>query len=172
MTDYKIMFSQVVAELDETHERHNHGRIICVEEWGVVRRGMDEAMAKDSVPKRRRDEYLRQVEIGKRPMITQMEGSSEEEEMLFRPVYYPSGAFFTAAKGMRWMIKCGALEGSVLKILMEMCETTSTWTYTEYTQKWREGRKVEKRNKKMKKQREKQTTKWVKQKESKCRGKR
>ena len=172
MTDYKKQFNQVVAQLNETHDLHNYGRIICVEEWVRVRESMDRAMAKDNVPKRRREQYLREVESGGRSMITQREGSSEEERLMFRPVYYPSGAFFSASKGMRWLGRSGALEGSVLKILMDMCETTSTWTYTEYTQKWREGRKVEKKLKKMKRQRGKQNTKWVSLKDHKCKGKR
>ena len=176
MTDYKVMFSQVVAELDETHELHNHGDIMCVGAATRFIEGMDKVMAQKGVPSRTRKAMFEEFESGERLIAHRRkrhDGSlADEIQLLFRPVYYPSGAFFTASKGTKWLMKCGALEGSLLKVLMEMCETTSTWTYTEYTQKWRRGRKVEKRLKKMKRRGEKQTTKWVQQKERKCRGKR
>ena len=155
MTDYKIMFSQVVAQLDETHEQHNHGDIMCVEQAGKFIEGMDKVMAQKGVPSRTRKAMFEDFESG-RSLISHRrkrhDGSlGEEVQLLFRPVHYPSGAFFAASKGTKWLAKCGALEGSVLKVLMEQCEDTSNWTYAEYTQKWREGRKVEKKMKKMRK---------------------
>ena len=157
MTDYKVMFSQVVAELDETHELHNHGDIMCVGAATRFIEGMDKVMAQKGVPSRTRKAMFEEFESGERLIAHRRkrhDGSlADEIQLLFRPVYYPSGAFFTASKGTKWLMKCGALEGSLLKVLMELCEETGKWSYAEYTQKFREGRKVEK--KMMKKMRKK-----------------
>jgi hypothetical protein len=169
MTDYKVLFSQVVAQLDETHELHNHGDILCVEQGARVFEGMDRMMAEDGIPKRRRKQMLDDVESGARLIVQtpkRFDGTyGDDVQLLFRPVHYPSGAFFTASKGTKWLMKCGALEGSVLKVLMEMCEDTSNWSYAEYTQKWREGRKVEKKMKKMRKKKGDRVV-WVKRRET------
>ncbi len=173
MTDYKMMFSQVVAQLDDTHELHNHGDIMCVEQAGKFFDGMNEVMTRDGVPKRTRVARLQDIESGRHLVSHEPKRADgtygEVVNLLFRPVHYPSGAFFTASKGTKWLVKCGALEGSVLAVLMEQCETTGNWSYAEYTQKWREGRRVEKKMKKMRKKKGRKVI-WVKGKDTSHKG--
>lgn len=175
MTDYKKQFNQVIAQLDETHDLHNNGDIMCVDVAAKFKEGMDAEMARQGVPKRTRLAHFREWEAGGMLVSHRPKRSDgtygDEVSLMFRPVHYPSGAFFTASKGTKWLTSCGALEGSVLRVLMEQCEDTDNWTYEEYTQKWREGRRVEKKMKKMRKKKGQRFV-WKTPKDHNCRAKR